>query len=462
MAKKSSGDQGSLFEDETASLALADEACAADDLQGPLPARMRPRSLEEYVGQEHLLGKGRVLRLLIETDRLPSMILWGPPGTGKTSLARLLADLTKGHFTALSAVTAGVAEVRKVVAEARDRQRLFRKRTILFLDEIHRFSKSQQDVILPHVEDGTITLVGATTENPSFQVIAPLLSRCRVFTLKALTAEQLVTLMGRALADGDRGLGKLNVVLPGDLALALANACGGDARMALNALEQAANSLDADENGQRVLTGEHLAEALGRASLRHDRAGESHYDIISAFIKSMRGSDPDGALYWLARMIEAGEDPLFIARRIVILASEDVGLADPHALQVAVAAQQAVHFIGMPEGFYPLAEAALYMALAPKSNSVGTSYMKAAEAVHKSPGEPVPLHLRNAPTKLMKELGYAKDYKYAHDFPNHYAKQEFLPENLSGTRFYEPGYLGYEKKLASWLEFLRGESREQE
>ena len=447
-------DQGDLFEGE----ARPASGAAEEDLSGPLPARMRPRNLEEYVGQDHLLGPGRVLRRLLESDRLPSMILWGPPGTGKTSLARLLAHLSQGHFVALSAVTAGVADVRKVVGEARERQRLLRRRTLLFLDEIHRFNKAQQDVILPHVEEGTITLVGATTENPSFQVVAPLLSRCRVFTLKALQPEQLVDLLQRALEDPERGLGGRGLEMEPQTLRALAEACSGDARMALNALEEAANSVSPDRDGVRRITGERLAEALGRPNLRHDRAGESHFDIASALIKSIRGTDPDAALYWMARLLEAGEDPLFVARRLVILAAEDVGLADPHALMLAVAAQQAAHFVGMPEGFYPLAEAALYLALAPKSNSVGTSYLKAVEAVRKAPGEPVPLHLRNAPTRLMQELGYGKGYRYAHDHPQHFVEQVHLPDRLAGQRFYEPGSLGYEKRLGAWLAHLRGEA----
>lgn len=425
----------------------------------PLAARMRPRTLEEYVGQRHLIGPGRVLRRLLDCDRLPSMILWGPPGTGKTSLARLMSASAKGHFIALSAVTAGVAEVRKVVAEAKGRWNLTRVRTVLFLDEIHRFSKSQQDVILPHVEDGTITLVGATTENPSFQVVGPLLSRCRVFTLYALSEEEITVLLKRALQDEERGLGKLSVTASSEVLSALASACGGDARSALNALEEACNSLTPDSQGKLCLTLEHVAETLGKKAAHHYRAGEGHYDIVSAMIKSIRGSDPDAALYWLARLLEGGEDPLFIARRLVILASEDVGLADSQGISVAIAAQQAVHFVGMPEGYYPLAHAALYLALAPKSNSVGMSYERAMAAVRSDPGAPVPLHLRNAPTKLMEQLGYGRGYRYAHDYPEHFARQNYLPDSLQGQRFYQPGGLGMERKLALWLAHLRGEDK---
>ncbi|MBQ7567604.1 replication-associated recombination protein A [bacterium] len=460
MAKRQNNDDSlSLFDDFRERQSCAPPSDKEGAVLEPLAARMRPRTLDEYVGQRHLVGPGRVLRHLLECDRLPSMIFWGPPGTGKTSLARLMATLTKGHFIALSAVTAGVAEVRKVVAEARGRWDLSRVRTVLFLDEIHRFSKSQQDVILPHVEDGTITLVGATTENPSFQVVGPLLSRCRVFTLYSLKPEEVVVLLRRALQDEERGLGRLKITVSDEVLQALASACGGDARASLNGLEEACNSLQPDENGCLVLTHEHVAETLGKNIAHHYRAGEGHYDIISAMIKSIRGSDPDAGLYWLARLLEGGEDPLFIARRLVILASEDVGLADSNGLTVAMAAQQAVHFIGMPEGYYPLAHAVLYLSLAPKSNSVGMSYGRALEAVRSDPGAAVPLHLRNAPTKLMERLGYGKGYKYAHDFPEHYAKQDYLPESLRGQRFYQPGNLGMERRFALWQQHLRGEDQ---
>ena len=461
MAKKQDNSEDiSLFEAFREQQRNVGPAAAEGTVLEPLAARMRPRSLDEYVGQRHLLGPGRVLRRLLEYDRLPSMIFWGPPGTGKTSLARLMATLTKGRFIALSAVTAGVAEVRKVVAEAQGRWNLTRVRTVLFLDEIHRFSKSQQDVILPHVEDGTVTLVGATTENPSFQVVGPLLSRCRVFTLHALAPEDILILLRRALEDEERGLGKLRVKADDDVLLALAASCGGDARASLNGLEEACNSLVPDEQGILTLTHEHAAETLGKNTARHYRAGEGHYDIISAMIKSIRGSDPDAALYWLARLLEGGEDPLFIARRLVILASEDVGLADSNALPVVLAAQQAVHFVGMPEGYYPLAHAALYLALAPKSNSVGLAYARALEAVRSDPGAPVPLHLRNSPTKLMEKMGYGRDYRYAHDYPEHFVKQNYLPDKLLGQRFYEPGCLGMERRLALWLAHLRGEDEQ--
>ena len=357
----------------------------------PLAARMRPLNFDEYVGQEHLIGKGRALRTSIEADRLPSIVLWGPPGSGKTTLARIIASQTKASFKQVSAVASGVAELRQVIKEAKDIRGMYRRSTILFIDEIHRFNKAQQDVVLPHVEDGTVTLIGATTENPSFEVIAPLLSRCRVFTLKPLEEAQIRTIVERALTDPEKGLGREGVSLEPEALDRLVELSGNDARIALNTLELAASVASA--SGTHVITVEAIEDALQRRMPRYDKSGDQHYDIISAFIKSLRGSDPDAALYWMSRMIEAGEDPLFIVRRMVILAAEDVGLADPQALMVAVAAQQAVHFVGMPEGFIPMAEAAVYLATAPKSNSAYAAYLKAKEDVEKThhlPRAPAP------------------------------------------------------------------------
>ncbi len=424
----------------------------------PLAARMRPRTLDEYAGQEQVVGAGRMLRRAIECDQVPSLILWGPPGSGKTTLAGLIANTTQAHFEPLSAVTAGVTDLRRVVEEARDRRRHAGRRTILFIDEIHRFSKAQQDVILPHVEQGTVTLIGATTENPSFEVIAPLLSRCRVVVLRALTEEEIAALVRRALADGERGLGALGLAIDDDALALLAQAAGGDARVALNTLEVAAALAEG-----RITTDD-VREALQHRSPRYDKAGESHYDTISAFIKSVRDSDPDAAVYWLARMLQAGEDPLFIARRLVILASEDVGLADPQGIQVAVAAQQAVHFLGMPEGMYPLAHATLYLAAAPKSNSVGTAYFAALKDAERTMSEPVPLHLRNAPTGLMKRLGYGAGYKYAHTYAGDQERQmppverlqHNLPDPLRDAAYYHPRPFGDEARIKRWLDARRG------
>jgi len=435
----------------------AEGAPAFDDGPGaPLAARMRPRSLDEYVGQDHIVGQGKLLRRLIEAGQLPSIILWGPPGSGKTTLAQIIAAQTRSHFVALSAVAAGVADLRRVVSEARARRQPAAggegQRTILFIDEIHRFNKAQQDAVLPYVEDGTITLMGATTENPSFEVIGPLLSRCRVFTLRALDEAQIAELVRRALKDRERGLGGLGVEAEDDAVEALAASCGGDARIALNALEAAAMSVTAPPGATRRVTREVIEEALQHRTYLYDRQGDTHYDTISAFIKSLRGSDPDAALYWLARMIEAGEDPLFIVRRMVILASEDVGLADPMAMVIATACQQAVHFVGMPEGFYPMAECALYLALAPKSNSVGASYSRALEDVERTRNDPVPLHLRNAVTGLMRGMGYGAGYKYAQDYEGGVAPgQTYLPERLKGRRYYVPRNLGREPELTKRL-----------
>jgi putative ATPase len=398
----------------------------------PLAARMRPRNVDEFVGQEALLGPGRALRAAIERDAAPSMILWGPPGSGKTTLAQIVARSTGSHFEGMSAVSAGVADLRRVIAEAKARARLG-KATVLFIDEIHRFNKAQQDAVLPYVEDGTVTFIGATTENPSFEVNSALLSRARVFVLKALTDDEVGIIVDRALEDSERGLGTLGVVLDPDARRLLVSLANGDARAALNALEFAAAT--ASSRDGRVIDVPLVREAMQRRGSQYDKAGDMHYDVISAFIKSVRASDPDAALYWLARMIDGGEDPLFIARRLVILASEDVGLADSDGLKVAVAAQQAVHFVGMPEGFFPLAHATLYLATAPKSNEVGRAYGAAMEDVVQTRNEPVPMHLRNAPTRLMRELGYGEGYHHAHD--DYSVVQLNLPPGLSDRRYYQ-------------------------
>jgi putative ATPase len=428
--------------------AAADSGDDAPHPGAPLAARMRPRSFDDYAGQEHVVGEGKMLRRLVEADNLPSMILWGPPGTGKTTLARIIAQHTHATFVPISAVSAGVADLRRVVAEARDRLRAGRGRTVLFIDEIHRFNKAQQDAILPFVEDGTITLIGATTENPSFEVIGPLLSRSRVFALKQLDPESIERILRRALEDAEHGLGAAGAAIDDDAIAALAASVGGDARIALNALEASvAGALARNAAEPRVSVAD-MEEALQHRTYLYDRAGDAHYDTISAFIKSLRGSDPDGALYWLGRMIEAGEDPLFIVRRMVILASEDVGLADPMALMVATSCQQAVHFIGMPEGFYAMAETALYLALAPKSNSTGTAYMAALRDVEATRNDPVPLHLRNAVTGLMKQMGYGKGYKNAHDHEGGVAEQQHLPDRVAGHRYYRPTDRGWEGRRA--------------
>jgi putative ATPase len=425
-----------------------------EGLPPPLAERMRPSTPDDFVGQEHLVGPGRFLSTVLQSENPPSIIFWGPPGSGKTTLARIIARATRCHFVFFSAVLAGVKEVRQIVAEARVRKKNEGTRTILFVDEIHRFNKSQQDAFLPHVEDGTVILMGATTENPSFEVTAPLLSRCRVLVLKPLTTDDLVRILRQALADPERGLGQRTVEVTPELLAEMADWAEGDARRALNLLE-AAVALCPEKNGKRPLTEKEVREAAQNRLLLFDKDREEHYNVISAFIKSMRGSDPDAAVYWLARMLEAGEDPLFIARRMVIFASEDVGNADPQALPIAVSALQAFHAVGLPEGWIPLSQAATYLASAPKSNASYMAYKKAAKVSKEYGSLPVPLHLRNAPTRLMESLGYGKGYQYPHDIPDQVSPQDYLPERLRRTRFYEPKESGHEKEIKKRLDEIR-------
>lgn len=427
-------------------------------LPQPLAARMRPRTLDEIVGQRHLLAPGKPLREAIEKGTVGSMIFWGPPGTGKTTIARVIAQYTDREFVPFSAVTEGVPRVREIVAEAEGRRRLGRG-TILFADEIHRFNKAQQDAFLPHVEAGTITLIGATTENPSFEINGALLSRVRVFVLQPLARDDIRGLLARALSDTERGLGDLELEMDDDAMEVLSTEADGDARRALTVLEAAAEHVG---RGGRI-TVDVARDALQLRFARYDKGGEETYNMLSAFHKSLRGSDPQGSLYWMARMLEGGADPMIMFRRAIAMAAEDIGLADPEALKLAVAARDAYHMLGPPEGYLPLAQMIVYLATAPKSNSAKVALGAAIEAAQRYPAEGVPLHIRNAPTKLMKELGYHAGYQYAHDAPEAYIPQEYLPEALRGSRFYEPGPFGFEKEIAkrlAWWEELRKRAAE--
>jgi putative ATPase len=433
---------------------LPQQPSAEDSAHQPLAERMRPRTLDEFIGQEKLLGPGKPLRQQIENDEITSMLLWGPPGCGKTTLARLIARLTRSEFVAFSAVLAGIKEIKEVMA-ASERKSHGGQRTIVFVDEVHRFNKAQQDAFLPYVEAGHITFIGATTENPSFEVISPLLSRTKVYVLDPLTTPQIVDLLKRALADKERGLGNETIEATDEVLFRIASYANGDARSAYNTLDLAARSAKPAATGARIITRELLEDVLQRKLLRYDKAGEEHYNLISALHKSVRNSDPDAALYWLTRMLESGEDPLYLARRLVRMASEDIGLAEPGALAVTLAAKDAFDFLGVPEGNLALAQAAVYLALAPKSNAVYTAYGEVIDDVHKTEADPVPLHLRNAVTGLMKNVGYGQGYKYAHDFDEKVTDMSCLPDNLAGRTWYKPSDQGFEQRLRARLEEIR-------
>ena len=420
----------------------------------PLAERMRPRTLDEFIGQEKLLGPGKPLRVQIESDNLTSMLLWGPPGCGKTTLARLIARLTKSAFVPFSAVTSGIKEIKEVMADA-ERKSRSSQRTIVFIDEVHRFNKAQQDAFLPHVEAGHILLIGATTENPSFEVISPLLSRTKVYLLEAHTTPQIVELLKRAIADKERGLGNEKLSVSDDVLFRIGSFANGDARAAYNILELCAKSAKPDTAGTVQITSELLESLLQRKLLRYDKTGEEHFNLISALHKSIRNSDPDAALYWLARMLESGEDALYLARRMVRMASEDIGLAEPGALGVTLAAKEAFDFLGAPEGHLALAQAAVYLSLAPKSNAVYTAYGNVLEDVHNTEADPVPLHLRNAVTGLMKNIGYGAGYQYAHDYDDKVTNMTCLPDNLSGHAYYKPTDQGFEQRLRGRLDEIR-------
>ncbi len=421
----------------------------------PLADRMRPETLEEFVGQKHILGEGSVLRKAILEDKIQSLIFWGPPGTGKTTLAQIIAKATGAHFVSFSAVLSGIKEIKEVMAEAARMKEFYNRKTILFVDEVHRFNKAQQDAFLPHVEKGNIILIGATTENPSFEVISALLSRTKVYTLNPLTEDELKIILNRAISDKEKGLGNLNVELEKNASDYVAQMANGDARVALSTLEFAALTTHPDKDNKRKITLKIASETMQKKALAYDKGGEEHYNIISAFHKSLRGSDPDAALYWLGRMLSGGEDPFYIARRMVRFASEDIGNSDPSALQVTIAAKEAYHFLGSPEGELSLAQAAVYLATAPKSDAVYKAFNLVQEDIQKTQALPVPLHIRNAPTRLMKNLGYGKDYKYPHDFPDHFVDETYLPENLKDRKYYHPTDFGFEKQIKKRLEWWR-------
>ncbi len=435
------------------------DARAKSAKKTPLAEKMRPQNLAEFVGQDHLVGPDKILNGFMERKELVSMIFWGPPGVGKTTLALIIARTLDAHFVSFSAVLSGVKDIRAVIEGARQQLKYYGKRTVLFVDEIHRFNKSQQDAFLHHVEDGTITLIGATTENPSFEINAPLLSRCKVLVLEQLTTDNIKTIIVNALSNRERGLGNLKINVNEDALNFIADLSHGEARVALNTLESSLMLTKLDKKGKITVTIEIAQEAMQRKALLYDKGGEEHYNVISAFIKSMRDSDPDGALYWLARMLEAGEDPLFIVRRMVIFASEDVGNADPEAIQVAVSVKDAFHFVGMPEGWIPLSQGVTYLATAPKSNASYKAYLNALNDVKAKGALGVPLHIRNAPTSLMKDLGYGKGYKYPHDHGG-FAGQSCLPKELQGKEYYKPTDFGFDKEIKKRLAFFKSKRRQ--